>query len=187
MYNMHLHGRALEGISYLVLVGFVLTSLRHKIKNGAGFLAGPSGLLGAAEGLSFASVLGVEPPPSPHGLWVWTFLPRFVTGSDRNAHGVQVPGVGLLQIFLACGALEYKMHDGKMSADTMFDGGREPGDFKWDPLGTWRTNPSLAMLPLASCAAAIFLSEAGYLERGMQRMALRCRLISYVQAWARRT
>ena len=115
------------------------------------------------------------------------FLPCFVTISDRNAHGVQVPGIGLVQIFFAVGALEYKMHDGKMSADTMFDGGREPGDFKWDPLGTWRTNPSLAMLPLASRAAAIFLSEAGYLERGMQRMALRCRLISYVQAWARRT
>jgi hypothetical protein len=49
---------ALEGISYLVVVGFVLTSLRQKIKTGAGLPAGPSGLLGAAEGLSFASVLG---------------------------------------------------------------------------------------------------------------------------------
>ena len=49
---------ALEGISYLVVVGFVLTSLRRKIKTGAGGPAGPSGLLGAVEGLSFASVLG---------------------------------------------------------------------------------------------------------------------------------
>ena len=36
----------------------MLTSLRQKIKTGAGLPAGPSGLLGAAEGLSFASVLG---------------------------------------------------------------------------------------------------------------------------------
>jgi hypothetical protein len=41
-----------------VVVGYVLTSLRRKISTGTGLPAGPSGLLGAAEGLSFASVLG---------------------------------------------------------------------------------------------------------------------------------
>ena len=80
---MHLQGRALEGISYLVVVGFVLTSLRQKIKTGAGFPAGPSGLLGAAEGLSFASVLGGE-PHLRHMDWTgwavgWDVLAMFVT------------------------------------------------------------------------------------------------------------
>ncbi len=49
---------ALEGVSYLVVVAYVSTSLRRKISTGSGLPAGPSGLLGAAEGLSFASVLG---------------------------------------------------------------------------------------------------------------------------------
>lgn len=52
--------------------------------------------------------------------------------------GIQVPAAGLVQIFIACGYLEYKMHGGKMGADTMFDDGRVPGDFGWDPLGEWR-------------------------------------------------
>jgi hypothetical protein len=68
-------------------------------------------------------------------------------GADHSANDVQVPGVGLLQIFLAVGALEYKMHDGKLGADTMFEGGRAPGDFGWDPLGTRRTKRVAATSP----------------------------------------
>lgn len=47
----------------------------------------------------------------------------------------QVPGIGLVQIFLAIGALEVKMHGGKIGRDDMFDDGRKAGDFGWDPLG----------------------------------------------------
>ena len=48
---------ALEGVSYLVVVGFVAASLYQKASTGAGLPAGPKGLLGAAEGLSFLSVV----------------------------------------------------------------------------------------------------------------------------------
>ena len=48
---------ALEGVSYLVVVGFVGASLYKKASTGAGLPAGPNGLLGAAEGLSFLSVV----------------------------------------------------------------------------------------------------------------------------------
>ena len=48
---------ALEGISYLVVVGFVGAALYTKATTGAGLPAGPAGLLGAAEGLSFLSIL----------------------------------------------------------------------------------------------------------------------------------
>jgi len=46
---------AAEGISYLVVVGFVATALYKKATTGSGLPAGPAGLLGAAEGLSFLS------------------------------------------------------------------------------------------------------------------------------------
>eukprot|EP00966_Prymnesium_polylepis_P080532 1866067-Prymnesium_polylepis.1 len=46
-----------EGISYLVVVGFVGAALYKKATTGSGLPAGPAGLLGAAEGLSFLSVL----------------------------------------------------------------------------------------------------------------------------------
>lgn len=46
---------AAEGISYLVIIGFVASSLLSKVTSGKGLPAGPSGLLGAAEGLSFLS------------------------------------------------------------------------------------------------------------------------------------
>ena len=49
---------AAEGVSYLVVVGFVGAARRSKLSTGAGLPAGPAGLLGAAEGLSFLSVLG---------------------------------------------------------------------------------------------------------------------------------
>jgi len=44
---------AAEGISYLVVVGFVGAALLSKVTSGSGLPAGPGGLLGAAEGLSF--------------------------------------------------------------------------------------------------------------------------------------
>ena len=49
---------ALEGVSYLVVVGFVGAALRSKLSTGAGLPSGPAGLLGAAEGISFLSVVG---------------------------------------------------------------------------------------------------------------------------------
>ena len=44
---------ALEGVSYLIVAGFVLASLYSKVRTGSGLPAGPGGLLGLAEGLSF--------------------------------------------------------------------------------------------------------------------------------------
>lgn len=44
---------AAEGISYLVVIGFVAAALLSKVTSGKGLPAGPGGLLGAAEGLSF--------------------------------------------------------------------------------------------------------------------------------------
>ena len=44
---------AAEGISYLVVIGFVAAALLSKVTSGKGLPAGPAGLLGAAEGLSF--------------------------------------------------------------------------------------------------------------------------------------
>lgn len=51
------------------------------------------------------------------------------------AHNKQVPGAALVQIFIGLGALELKMHNGKIGRNDMFDGGRAPGDFGFDPLG----------------------------------------------------
>jgi len=48
---------ALEGISYLVVVGIAGFSTYKKVKTGTGLPAGPAGLLGAVEGLSFLAVL----------------------------------------------------------------------------------------------------------------------------------
>ena len=51
-----LYGAA-EGISYLVVIGFVAASLLNKVTTGKGLPAGPGGLLGAAEGLSFLTAI----------------------------------------------------------------------------------------------------------------------------------
>lgn len=48
---------ALEGVSYLVVVGFVGAALYKKATTGSGLPAGPGGLLGASEGLSFLSIV----------------------------------------------------------------------------------------------------------------------------------
>ncbi|EOD11403.1 hypothetical protein EMIHUDRAFT_214767 [Emiliania huxleyi CCMP1516] len=48
---------AAEGISYLVVIGFVAAALLSKATSGSGLPAGPGGLLGAAEGLSFLTAI----------------------------------------------------------------------------------------------------------------------------------
>ncbi|KAJ8602572.1 hypothetical protein CTAYLR_008767 [Chrysophaeum taylorii] len=51
---------ALEGISYLVIVGIIGASATTKLRTGSGLPAGPYGLLGAAEGLAYlAALVGV--------------------------------------------------------------------------------------------------------------------------------
>ncbi|KAF6149786.1 hypothetical protein GIB67_017519 [Kingdonia uniflora] len=50
---------ALEGVSYLVVVGIVGWSLYTKSKTGSGLPNGPYGLLGAVEGLSYLSLLAI--------------------------------------------------------------------------------------------------------------------------------
>ena len=51
---------AVEGLSYLGVVGLVAYSLYSKVRTGSGLPAGPGRLLGAAEGLAFlAAVAGL--------------------------------------------------------------------------------------------------------------------------------
>lgn len=50
---------ALEGVSYLAVVGIVGWSLYTKTKTGSGLPNGPFGLLGAVEGLSYLSLLAI--------------------------------------------------------------------------------------------------------------------------------
>ena len=62
---------------------------------------------------------------------------------------LQVPSVGLVQILLGVGALEFKMHGGKMVQGNMFDNGRKPGDFGFDPMGMGKKNlPSMQLKEL---------------------------------------
>ncbi|KAF8072746.1 hypothetical protein HT031_000406 [Scenedesmus sp. PABB004] len=49
---------ALEGVSYLVVVGIIAWSVATKARTGSGLPAGPAGLLGAVEGFSYLSLLG---------------------------------------------------------------------------------------------------------------------------------
>ena len=56
---------AIEGISYLAVIGIAGASLATKAKTGSGLKAGPGGLLGLAEGLAFtAIVVGLVPSNS---------------------------------------------------------------------------------------------------------------------------
>ena len=48
---------AAEGISYLVVIGFVAAAVLSKVITGKGLPPGPGGLLGAAEGLSFLTAV----------------------------------------------------------------------------------------------------------------------------------
>ncbi|XP_021824121.1 uncharacterized protein LOC110765333 [Prunus avium] len=50
---------ALEGVSYLAVLGIVGWSLYTKTKTGSGLPNGPFGLLGAVEGLSYLSLLSI--------------------------------------------------------------------------------------------------------------------------------
>ena len=51
---------AVEGVSYLAIVGIIGASVTTKVKTGTGLPAGPYGLLGAAEGLAYlAAVAGL--------------------------------------------------------------------------------------------------------------------------------
>ncbi|KAG7034154.1 hypothetical protein SDJN02_03881, partial [Cucurbita argyrosperma subsp. argyrosperma] len=50
---------ALEGVSYLAVVGIVGWSAYTKTKTGSGLPNGPFGLLGAVEGLSYLSLLAI--------------------------------------------------------------------------------------------------------------------------------
>ncbi|KAJ4964323.1 hypothetical protein NE237_024262 [Protea cynaroides] len=50
---------ALEGVSYLVVVGITAWSLYTKTKTGSGLPSGPYGLLGAVEGLSYLALLAI--------------------------------------------------------------------------------------------------------------------------------
>lgn len=48
---------ALEGISYLTIVGLIGASAVTKVRTGRGLPSGPFGLLGAAEGLAYLVAL----------------------------------------------------------------------------------------------------------------------------------
>lgn len=50
---------AVEGVSYLVILGVVGWSLYTKVKTGSGLPQGPAGLLGAVEGISYLSLLAI--------------------------------------------------------------------------------------------------------------------------------
>merc|ERR1712216_190434 len=105
-------------------------------------------------------------------------LPMFTPGVTPYESVYTVPGIGLVQIFLAVGALEFKMHGGKISKDDMFDGGRAPGDFGWDPLGMGKKdldtmklkeikNGRLAMLAFGGILHQQLLSKVPTLAFGL--------------------
>mmetsp|Transcript_10800 Transcript_10800/g.30401 ORF Transcript_10800/g.30401 Transcript_10800/m.30401 type:complete len:197 (-) Transcript_10800:116-706(-) len=50
---------ALEGVSYLVLLGVIGKSIALKVRTGTGFPPGPYGLLGALEGLAYLELVGL--------------------------------------------------------------------------------------------------------------------------------
>ena len=47
---------ALEGVSYLVVLGLITWSATKKVRTGVGLPSGPVGLLGGVEGLSYLSL-----------------------------------------------------------------------------------------------------------------------------------
>ncbi|CAN0158660.1 unnamed protein product [Ectocarpus fasciculatus] len=55
--------------------------------------------------------------------------------SENPVDAMAAVGPGpMLQIFLFCGFLEWKFHNGKMTMDNMHEDGNEPGDFGFDPM-----------------------------------------------------
>mmetsp|Transcript_33001 Transcript_33001/g.43441 ORF Transcript_33001/g.43441 Transcript_33001/m.43441 type:complete len:183 (-) Transcript_33001:245-793(-) len=49
---------ALEGVSYLVILGIAGLSILTKTQTGSGLKAGPFGILGAVEGMTYLAILG---------------------------------------------------------------------------------------------------------------------------------
>ena len=66
---MYEHTPSLQGISYLVVLAVIGWSIATKATTGSGLPAGPSGLLGAVEGVSYLSLLGGEMQVAAHGVW----------------------------------------------------------------------------------------------------------------------
>jgi hypothetical protein len=58
LYTQNTHSKLnLQGISYLVVLGLIGWSITTKVSTGSGLPAGPTGLLGAAEGVSYLTLL----------------------------------------------------------------------------------------------------------------------------------
>ena len=85
-----------------------------------------------------------------------------------------MPGAAIFQIFLGIGAVELYSHNFKITADSMFEGGRVPGKFGFDPLGfgkdpaAFKTlqlkeikNGRLAMLAFGGLIHQQLLSKSG--------------------------
>lgn len=68
---------ALEGTSYLVVVGIFAWSILTYLQRGGGLEAGPFGLLGLAEGLTYLTVLGGVGVAALN-LFQYGFLPGFL-------------------------------------------------------------------------------------------------------------
>lgn len=54
---LFLRAHVVEGISYLLVLGIIGWSIYTKATTGSGLPVGPSGLLGAVEGVSYISLL----------------------------------------------------------------------------------------------------------------------------------
>ncbi|CAM9777687.1 unnamed protein product [Ectocarpus sp. 4 AP-2014] len=59
--------------------------------------------------------------------------PAYMSENPVDAMAAVGPGP-MLQIFLFCGFLEWKFHNGKMTMENMHEDGNEPGEFGFDPL-----------------------------------------------------
>lgn len=95
--------RSVEGISYLVVVGVVAYSLYTKVNTGKGLPAGPSGLLGAVEGLSYLSLLGGESLGKEEGA-VWQGERR--AGKQRQQNQDSRGVAGRSEQFNMCWAMQ---------------------------------------------------------------------------------
>jgi light-harvesting complex I chlorophyll a/b binding protein 4 len=121
--------------------------------------------------VAMLGVVGLLVPDAFH-------LPQFTPGVTAYESVYAVPALGLVQILAFCGWLEYKMHGGNMGAGNMFDGGRQPGDFSWDPMGMGKKdldtlklkevkNGRLAMLAFGGILHQQLLSKTPTLAFGL--------------------